>query len=218
MREQAYFIQTGDVPGPGVLLLHSVWGLTREVKTRADSLADVGYTVLAPDLNFGILPVTQQEALDHLGEADPNRLASLVLSAAKLVHDRSSPGPIGLVGFGMGGSLALWASVRLGDAASVAVSFYGSQQIDFAGSSSSYQIHYAESDEFISPDEAAFMEATLALEKLETVVHRYPGTSHGFAEPESDAFDSPQFEIAWSRTLEFLDLNLGKRALTDQAG
>ena len=97
------------------MVLHSFWGLTPSVKSLCDDLADHGYTVLAPDINFGELPASEQEALDHLGKADPNRLASLVLSSAKLLHEKSTEGPIGIVGFGMGGSLALWASVRLAD-------------------------------------------------------------------------------------------------------
>jgi len=187
-----------------VLLLHSFWGLTASVKNLADGLADRGYTALAPDINFGELPESIQDGLDHLGSANPDRLASLVLSSVELLHEKSSEGPIGLIGFGMGGSLALWASVRLNTKVSAAISFYGSQQIDFAGSQSSYLIHLAEEDEYVSDDEAAFMEATMGLESLAVEVVRYPGTKHGFCEPDGDNFDPDAFERAWSLTLEFL--------------
>jgi len=204
VRDLAYFIQSDRGPGPGVLVLHSYWGLTSSVKSLCDELADDGYTVLAPDINFGELPETEQEALDHLGKASPDRLASLVLSSAGLLHEKSTAGPIGIIGFGMGGSLALWASVRLGEMVTAAVSFYGSQQIDFAGSKSSYLIHLAASDEFISDDDAAFMEATMGLEELEVEVIRYPGTSHGFAEPDGQTFDPAAFDMAWQATRRFL--------------
>lgn len=204
VRDLAYFVQSDDRPGPGVLLLHSFWGLTSSVKGLADDLADHGYTVLAPDINFGTLPDSEQEALDHLGGANPDRLASLVLSSVGLLHEKSTDGPIGIIGFGMGGSLALWASVRLAEFVTAAVSFYGSQQIDFAGSKSDYLIHLAEEDEYITDDEAAFMEATMRLEELAVDVVRYPGTRHGFSEPDGDTFDPETFEVAWKRTLEFL--------------
>jgi dienelactone hydrolase len=55
-KDLAYFIQDGPDPGRGVLLLHSYWGLTSSVKSRADGLADKGYTVLAPEINIGELP------------------------------------------------------------------------------------------------------------------------------------------------------------------
>jgi carboxymethylenebutenolidase len=202
LRDSAYFVQ--DVTGPGVLVLHSFWGLTGAVKRLADGLADHGYTVLVPDINFGGLPETEQEAVDHLAVASPDRLASLVMSSAALLYERSSPGPIGIVGFGMGGSLGLWASVRAPDLVSTVVSFYGSQQIDFAGSKSAYLIHLAESDTYISDDEAVFMEATMGLESLPVEVIRYPGTSHGFGDQDGDAFDPVAFDLAWSRTLDFL--------------
>ena len=208
VRDLAYFISGDAGPGPGVLVLHSFWGLTKSVKSLCDDLADHGFTVLAPDINFGELPASEQEAIDHLGKADPNRLASLVLSSAKLLHEKSTEGPIGIVGFGMGGSLALWASVRLADVVDAAVSFYGSQQIDFAGSKAAYLIHLADEDEYVTDDEAAFMEATMRLEDLEVDVERLPGTRHGFADPDGGSFDPEAFDRAWARTLAFLEERL----------
>jgi carboxymethylenebutenolidase len=208
VRDLAYFISGDRGPGPGVLVLHSFWGLTPSVKSLCDDLADHGFTVLAPDINFGELPASEQEALDHLGKADPNRLASLVLSSAKLLHEKSTADLIGIVGFGMGGSLALWASVRLADLVGAAVSFYGSQQIDFAGANAAYLIHLSEEDEYVTDDEAVFMEATMRLENLEVEVIRNAGTRHGFAEPDGDAFDPSAFDKAWAGTLEFLERRL----------
>ena len=203
-REQAYFVQSDQGKGPGVLVLHSFWGLTSSVKSRCDQLADAGYTVLAPDLNFGELPESQEEGLNHLGDASPDRLASLVLTSSQLVYEQANGGPIAIVGFGMGGSLGLWASVRLNELVKGVVSFYGTQQIDFAGSQSSYLIHLAEDDEYISEDEASFMEATMGLENLSVEVKRYPGSAHGFCEPDSDTFDPDLCDRAWSESLEFL--------------
>ena len=210
VRDLAYFVLSEGGTGPGILLLHSFWGLTASVKGLCDGLADHGYTVLAPDINFGERPDTEQEALDHLGAASPDRLASLVLSSARLLHDKSAGGPIGIIGFGMGGSLALWASVRLPTLVASAVSFYGTQQIDFAGSKSSYLIHLAEDDDYITDDETVFMQATMGLESLPVEVVTYPGTRHGFCEPDGDTFDPDAFEKAWDRTIGFLDDVLGE--------
>jgi carboxymethylenebutenolidase len=203
-KDLAYFIQIGEDSGPGVLLLHSFWGLTSAVKALADGLADEGYTVLVPDINFGEIPETESEAVDHLGKANPDRLASLVLSSVRLLEEKSSEPTVAVIGFGMGGSLALWASVRLHTIIDRVVSFYGSQQIDFAGSRSRYLVHLAESDEYISEDEAAFMEATMGLESLDVEVHHYPGTLHGFGDPDGQTFEPDSFDLAWKRTVEFL--------------
>ena len=207
-RDRAYFVQGEAGPGPGILLLHSLWGLTTSVKLLCDQLADHGFTVLAPDIAFGALPATEAEGIDRLGKASPDRLASLVLASVGLISERSEVGPVGIVGFGMGGSMGLWASVRRADLVGAVVSFYGTQQIDFAGSNSSYLIHYAEEDDYITDDEAAFMEATMGLESLPVEVVTYPGTRHGFCEPDSDTFDPEAFELAWARTIEFLSQHI----------
>jgi carboxymethylenebutenolidase len=149
VNDQAYFVSPQSGPAAGILLLPAWWGLTRAVRRRADRLSDAGFTVLAPDLALGERPTTEEEAEWALGAADPNRLASLVFSSARLLDDRSSPGPIGVIGFGMGGSLALWLSVRRAGLVAAAVSFYGSQAIDFTGAEADYQIHLAETDRFI---------------------------------------------------------------------
>lgn len=203
-QEQAYIVQPSKGKGRGVLVLHSLWGLTASVKSRCDHLADEGYTALAPDLNFGEYPESEEEGIDRLGAASPDRLASLVLTSTQLVYEQSKEGPVAIVGFGMGGSLGLWASVRLKEMVSGAVSFYGTQQIDFAGSMSSYLVHLAESDDYVSEDEVAFMEATMGLEGLSVGLERYPGTKHGFCEPDGDTFDPESCEQAWTRTIGFL--------------
>ena len=50
----------------------------------------------------------------------------------------------------------------------------------------------------------------MRLEDLDVEVAEYPGTRHGFAEPDGDTFDPDAFDRAWARTLEFLDERLGR--------
>ena len=202
-QDLAYFVQDGG-PGPGVLMLHSLWGLTGSVKRRCDELAGLGYTVLAPDLNLGTLPDSEEEGIAHLADASPDRLASLVLSSTLLLEEKAASQRISIVGFGMGGSMGLWASVRAADKIDAVVSFYGTQQIDFAGSTSRYLIHLAEADTYVSDDEAVFMEATMGLESLSVEVVRYPGTKHGFCDPEGVSYDVESCADAWAKTLAFL--------------
>lgn len=204
MNDFAYFVSGETGPGPGVLLLPSFWGLTRWRKSIADELSDQGHTVLVPDLNFGATPESEDEALEHLRSANPDRLASLVLSSASLLTEKSARDSIAIVGFGMGGSLALWASVRLQTVVDRVVSFYGAQQIDFAGSRASYLIHLAEDDDYISDDEVVFMQATMGLEDLDVETHTYRGTRHGFGDREGENFDAESFDRAWGRTVKFL--------------
>jgi carboxymethylenebutenolidase len=196
----AYFISP-EAPGPGVLLLHSWFGLNSFTKRLADRLADQGFTVLAPDLMSEALPVDQKEAEATLQAADPNYLASATLSGAGVLARQSRT--IQVVGLGMGGSLGLWASVRLPELVTGAVSIYGAQSMDFAASRSAYQIHLAERDPWLPEDDAIFMEATMRLEALKVEVYTYPGTTHGFFE-EGDDHDELASHVVWDRMLKFL--------------
>jgi carboxymethylenebutenolidase len=196
----AYFISP-ETPGPGVLLLHSWFGLNPSTKRLADRLADEGFTVLAPDLMAEALPADQAEAEAALREADPNYLASATLSGAGVLARKSKT--LQVVGIGMGGSLGLWASVRLPDLITGAVSIYGAQSMDFAASRSAYQIHLADNDPWLPEDDALFMEATMRLEALKVDVYTYPGTPHGFFE-EGPNHDEAASELVWDRMLTFL--------------
>ncbi len=207
----AYFISP-KAPGPGVLLLHSWFGLNSFTKRLADRLAAEGFTVLAPDLMAEALPVDQIEAEAALHAADPNYLASTTLSGAGVLAKRVKS--IQVVGLSMGGSLGLWASVRLPDLITGVVSIYGAQNMDFAGSRSAYQIHLAENDPWLSQDDATFMEATMRLEALEVEAFTYPGASHGFFE-EGPSYEPVAAGIVWDRMLPFLRSNADQPAASN---
>jgi carboxymethylenebutenolidase len=208
----AYLVAPDAGSGPGVLLLHSWWGLTPFFRSVADRLADEGFVVLAPDLMGGALPSSADEAQRLLAESDPNEGVALVTaSAARLRNLRITPdGPIAVVGFSMGASWALWLSARAPDVVAATVVFYGSQNIDFDGARSAHLGHFAEHDPFESDDDIAFLEASLGLAGGDATFHRYAGTGHGFFESDRpDAFDADAAELAWSRTVEFLRAHLG---------
>ena len=208
----AYLVAPDAGSGPGVLLLHSWWGLTPFFTSVADRLADEGFVVLAPDLTGGRLPASADEAQRLLDESDPNEGVALVTaSAARLRSLRITPdGPIGVVGFSMGASWALWLSARAPELVGATVVFYGSQNIDFDGARSAYLGHFAEHDPFESDDDIAFLEASLGLAGCDVTFHRYPGTGHWFFESDrSDAYDAAAAALAWSRTVEFLRARLG---------
>ncbi|HKJ57204.1 MAG TPA: dienelactone hydrolase family protein [Nitriliruptoraceae bacterium] len=206
MSEQAYFVGPETV-GPGVLVLPSWWGGDFPLRRRADALADEGFTALVPDLNFGARPTTLDEAEALLAEADPDRLDRAVQASAGLLADRSAAARIAVVGFGMGGSLALWLSVRRPDLVAACVSVYGNQSIDFAGADARYQLHFAADDPFISDDDATFLEATMRMEDLEVEVVTHGDTVAGFADESGPHFDEQATTRLWEQVVAFLHMN-----------
>lgn len=203
---------TGGHRGPGVLVLHSWWGLTSFFKGTCNRLADEGFTVLAPDLLTGQQPSTPDAAEAALAAADVDRTAGLVISSTRALRAASADAeaPIGVVGFSMGASWALWLSARASTEVAATVAFYGAQSIDFAEARSAYLGHFAEFDGLVTEDETAELEAHLKLVGREATFHRYPGTSHWFFEADrGPAYSSETAELAWQRTVAFLHEHLG---------
>ena len=192
--------------GPGVLLLHSWWGLTEGVKDRVNQLADAGFSALAPDLFEGAVARDVEHGRALLQEADPNQLAMGVKSCADLLRGMPATpdGPIMIVGFSMGASLGLWLSEREPEGIDTVVAMYGTQGIDFTETRSRYQLHMTVDDPMIDADELALMEASLGLADRSVELHTYEGTDHFFAEPDTPGYDAEAAELAWTRTIEFL--------------
>ena len=199
-----------DVPksgtGPGVLVLHSWWGLTDSVRDRCNHLADAGFTALAPDLFDGVVATDVEHGRSLLNEIDANQLAMSVKSCADALRrmPATPDGPIMVVGFSMGASLGLWLSEREPDGIDAVVGHYGTQGIDFTATRSRYQLHMTIDDPLIDPDELALMEASLRLAERPVEIHVYEGAAHNFAEPEAPGYDARFAGQAWERTIEFL--------------
>jgi carboxymethylenebutenolidase len=207
----AYLARPDAGEGPGVLVLHSWWGLTRFFRNVCDRLAVAGYVALAPDLLAGHTPDTPDEAQRILAEADMNDALHLVRKAGAAVHGLGGnlANPIGVVGFSMGASWALWLSARAPDLVGATVAYYGIQNVDFADARSAYQGHFAEFDALVSDDDVVELEAHLRLAGHDTEFWRYPGTSHWFVEDDRDlAFRPDAAALAWDRTLAFLRRHL----------
>ena len=206
----AYLVAPDAGPGPGVLVLHSWWGVTSGIKALCNRLADEGFVALAPDLNDGFIPATAAEAELELGRSDPNVAAALVLSSVVALRSQAADpdAPVAALGFSMGASWALWLATRQPDSVGRVVAYYGTQEIDFVDLAAPVLGHFADDDELVSDDEVAEMHAHLRLLEKDVEIHRYPGTSHWFAEsghPESErTHDAPAAELAWERTLAFL--------------
>lgn len=200
----------GHVSGPGVLVLHSWWGLTPFFKQVCDRLADEGFVALAPDLLGGAQPTTPDEARAVLADADMD--ATLHLVRSSLFTLRGLPAtpdsPVGVVGFSMGASWALLLASRVPDVVGATVAFYGAQNVDMAPATSAFLGHYAEHDDFVSDDELTLLEAELRLLEKDVAFHRYPATDHWFFEADRPTYDEASATLAWSRTIDFLHHHL----------
>lgn len=206
----AYVITPPSGAGPGVLVLHSWFGLTPAVKGFCNDLADAGFVAIAPDLFDGDVIYDPDDAEARLLGFDANLLAIGVQSTASVLRNMPATpdAPIAVVGFSMGASLGLWLSERESDLVGASVSYYGSQDIDFVQTQASYLFHMADHDDFVDVDSLALMEASLHLAGRPVEFHNYADTGHWFAEPNSPGFDDEAAALAFRRTVEFLHTHL----------
>jgi carboxymethylenebutenolidase len=196
--------------GPGILVLHGWWGLNDFFKAVCDRLAEAGFVALAPDLFAGVVSTTVPDAEAQLAAADANEMAHLTQSSLRTLRDMpATPDqPVGLLGFSMGASLALWLSARLPGQVAATTVFYGAQDIDFMGAQSAYLGHFAATDPYIDDDALTLLEAELHLLGLDTTFHRYPGTAHWFFEADRPEHDDAAAALAWERTITFFRQHL----------
>ena len=68
--------------------------------------------------------------------------------------------------------------------------------------------HFAESDQFESDEGIVVLEDSVRSAGREVTIHRYPGTGHWFAEPLRDAYRPEAADLAFGRTVAFLQEHL----------
>jgi carboxymethylenebutenolidase len=198
---------TGD--GPGVLVLHAWWGLNDTMKDICGRLAESGFVAFAPDLYHGQVADTIAGA-EALGTAlDNNHLQAKaeILDAARFLSERASQSGRGVavLSFSLGAYYALHLSATQPELIHAVVLFYGSGPADFTNAQAAYLGHFAEEDEYETPDNVAELEAALRDAGRPVTFYQYPGTGHWFFEPDRpQAYNQAAAELAWERTLAFL--------------
>ena len=105
-----------DAPGshPGLLVIHEIGGLNDDIRAITDRFAANGYAAVAPDLmSGGPRAICVARTIGDLARGASRSLASLAEAGRFLERQAGVDGArIGVVGFCMGGGLALLAAVR----------------------------------------------------------------------------------------------------------
>ena len=206
---KGYLAKPTDGKGPGVLVLHAWWGLNNDIEETCDKLAQAGFVAYAPDLYEGTVAKTRTEAEAAAGAIFQNvdKANAAVAEAAKFLSREvdSSHHGLAVVGFSLGGFLALELSNSKSDLIPAVVVYYATDPTDFSESKASYLGHFAADDEFEPQASVDGLEKMLQDAGRPVTFHQYPGTSHWFAEPGcAEAYDAEAAKMAWDRTIQFL--------------
>mgnify|MGYP001156513853 FL=1 len=205
---QGYLATPAAGTGAPVLVLHAWWGLNDDVRAYCDRMAAAGFTAFAADIYRGQVTdtIAGAEALSKAldGEA---AMADVAAAVDFLYEQAGRPREgVAVVGFSLGAWLALEASIACSERVRAVVVYYGTGRDDYNGSKAAYLGHYAENDPYEERDYVDALEAALRRENRPVTFYHYPGTGHWFAEPgRADAYDPAAAELAWQRTVAFLE-------------
>jgi carboxymethylenebutenolidase len=211
----AYVASPSSGSGPGVIVIQEWWGLVPHIKSVADRFAREGFVALAPDLYRGKATAEPDEAVKLLMEMRIDQAAKDLSGAVdRLLSMTQTTGTrVGVVGFGMGGGLAIKLATIQPEVGAV-VSYYGFPRQDMSWDLGSIQGavlgHYVDHDDLASLELAQDMERELLDAGVPATFYVYPWVSHAFFNDDRpEVYDQASAELSWQRTVEFLKEHLG---------
>lgn len=199
--------------GSGVLVLHAWWGLNNFIKEFSQLLAFEGFVTLAPDLYHGKTATTIDEAKQLRSKMNQKAVITDILSAVEQLDKLPAvtSKSLGVIGFSLGGHWALWLSLEKPEYISAVTVFYGTNNADYSQAKAAYLGHFAELDEWVASSGVKKLEKSLRAAHRPMTFYTYEGTRHWFFEKDrKDAYNAKAAQLAWKRTLEFLQAQLGK--------
>jgi carboxymethylenebutenolidase len=203
---------SGD-PAPVVIVIQEWWGLNEHIMDVTRRFAQEGFVALAPDLYKGAVATEPDEARKLVMELDqPKAVQEIDQAMAFLLdQDYAAGDKAGVVGYCMGGGLALQAAV-VSDRVGAAVPYYGTllSPEEAAQVQAPIQAHYGAEDRF----DLDALEEMVQIVQEETgfaaEAYVYEGAPHAFFNDErADAHRPDAAADAWQRTLTWFNTYLG---------
>ncbi|QYK53541.1 MAG: dienelactone hydrolase family protein [Fimbriimonadaceae bacterium] len=204
------YLAPASSPSPGVIVIQEWWGLVGHIKDVADQFATAGYTALAPDFYHGVTTTEPDEAGSLFMALDIANAAKVIESAvtALIANPNTNTEKVAVVGFCMGGQLALFAA-GLDPRIAACVNFYGvhpNVQPDYEAMKAPVLGIFAEHDEYSSPDVITELDRTMTANEVAHEFHTYAGCHHAFFNSDRpEVHDAAASQDAWDKTIKFLN-------------
>jgi len=205
---------------PGVIMFSDAGGVRETFRAMAERLASLGYAVLLPDLYYRVGPIAPFDMATAFFDADERaRLLGLAASVTKdaaagdtgvfldflSAQPEVGDGKVGVVGYCLGGGLALVAAGRFPGRVGAAASFHGGHIASTASDSphllapsmtATVYVAAAENDPTFDEAQHDRLSAALATAGVDHTLVTYPAP-HGFAVPDTPAYDPEAAARHW---------------------
>jgi carboxymethylenebutenolidase len=209
----------GAGPHMGLVAIQEYWGLEPHIKDATERLARAGYCALAPDLYHGKVAKEPDEAGKLMMALDMEHALKEIEGAAAYLAGRPDvhPKKVGVMGWCMGGLLAMRWSSR-SDRAGAVVAFYPGHYQPDAEEARALRapalILYGEEDHGLPAKTREHVERELRAAGKTVEVHTYAGAGHSFFNDSKPSHRPDAAKDAWRRTLDWLEVHLkvGSRA------
>lgn len=233
----AYYARPAEGgPHPAVLLYMDAFGIRAALEAHVRRMAGLGYCVLAPNVFYrdGRSPVVADieqaiasEDRSALFAALGPRMKRLTPdvanadSAAWLRYlrgrDEIADGPIGVVGYCMGGRLTLRMAGEFPGDVAAAASFHGgglatdqpdSPHLAAVRATAELYIGHADNDGSMPPEQMAALTRALADAHVRHTAELYVGAGHGWTQTDTPVYDRDSAERHWRRLGELFGRTL----------
>lgn len=217
-------------PFPPVVVFMDVWGVREQLFDIARRIATVGYVALVPNFYYRKGGITfdfrhpdgttislsaldkaqQDEILDYLSHLTDARAVSDTGAIVEFMASDEAvrPGPVGSIGYCLGGRLVIRAAGAYPDAFQAGASLHGtrlvtdapdSPHLDAAKMKGEIYCGFGELDHYTPPQVIAAVRDSFAAAAVEyhDLVHLQ--SNHGYAIPDRDVFDKAAADRDWER-------------------
>jgi carboxymethylenebutenolidase len=206
----AYRADPSGKPKGGLVVIQEIFGVNHHIREMCDRFAASGYAAIAPqvfdrfarDFESGYTPDEIAHARSYLGNLNFDLMMKDIEAS---VANLKGIGPIGIVGYCMGGTAAFLAACRV-SGLSAAVAYYGGMIGNFADEKPKcpLQMHFGEKDEGIPLTTVE----EIKKKQPQAETYTYPDAPHGFSCDERASFRKDASDLAWQRTTEFFAKNM----------
>jgi carboxymethylenebutenolidase len=200
----AYLAEPHGIPRGGLVVVQEVFGVTDHIKRVADQYAAQGYRAIAPAMFDRLQPnlildyAQLQQGLAYMRQLQwPNTLADVEAAA----NEVRAAGSAAVVGYCWGGTVAHVAASESPLAA--AVSYYGGGVAKMLDKKPQCPIlyHFGDQDASIPLPDVEMIRRANPQSRL----FIYAGAGHGFNCDERSSYSAKDAQLAFGRSVEFLD-------------
>jgi carboxymethylenebutenolidase len=217
-----YFVHPASGTAAAVLIWPDIFGLRPAFRQMGKRLAESGYSVLVVNPFYrvkkaptaekgGATPIDQVMPLAK-GLSETTHMTDAKAFIAWLDQQPSvnKNRKVGTQGYCMGGPIAFRTAAAVPDRVGAVASFHGgglvtkepnSPHLQAAKSKAQFLIAIAENDDKRAPDDKDVLKDAFAQANLPAEIEVYAGAAHGWCPPDSQVYNEPQAEKAWSRLL-----------------